>query len=206
MDARATRPKGTDEVLPGLLLGDASWLIGNSHGKPPMEVLREHGITHVLTVAHELRSKQQTGIEHLIVAADDCDEQDLISHFDQCNSFIEEGRTKGRVLVHCLAGVSRSATMVAAYLMKTQRLSSWEALDLLREKRSMARPNSGFFEQLQFYEAMDCQFVESPSNSHHYYQAQQKFCLKAKCQLYSASLQSQSQTNGEQENKKERLT
>lgn len=53
----------------------------------------------------------------------------------------------GKVLVHCVMGVSRSSTSVLAYLMLKERLSATEALTKIRRIRDI-RPNDGFLLQL----------------------------------------------------------
>ncbi|KAG8227633.1 hypothetical protein J437_LFUL008710 [Ladona fulva] len=55
-------------------------------------------------------------------------------------------------LVHCVAGVSRSAALCLAYLMKYERMSLRKAFVHLRSKRPSVRPNTGFFQQLIAYE------------------------------------------------------
>jgi len=59
---------------------------------------------------------------------------------------------ENRVLVHCLAGMSRSATIVIAYLLATTPMTTEEATAFVRSKRSVIRPNQGFTKQLEQYE------------------------------------------------------
>jgi len=58
----------------------------------------------------------------------------------------------GKVLVHCYAGISRSATIILAYLMVNERMHLHLAIKLLRDKHSISKPNQGFMNQLlRFY-------------------------------------------------------
>lgn len=59
---------------------------------------------------------------------------------------------ENRVLVHCLAGMSRSATIVIAYLLATTPMTAEEATEFVRSKRRIVRPNYGFTKQLEQYE------------------------------------------------------
>jgi atypical dual specificity phosphatase len=56
------------------------------------------------------------------------------------------------VLVHCLAGMSRSATIVCAYLLATTSMNTHETISFVRSKRSIIRPNYGFEKQLKEWE------------------------------------------------------
>lgn len=68
--------------------------------------------------------------------------QQIINMFDTNNEWIDEMRTQGRtVLVHCAAGVLRSASFVIAYIMKKKSLNFKKAYKYVKEKRSVIFPN-----------------------------------------------------------------
>merc|ERR1719273_2383739 len=56
------------------------------------------------------------------------------------------------MLVHCHQGVSRSATVVMAYIMKSQKKTLKETLDFVRARRKQVMPNIGFWKQLSTFE------------------------------------------------------
>ncbi|CAD8057553.1 unnamed protein product [Paramecium sonneborni] len=88
--------------------------------------------------------------QHIIL--EDTENANISRHFENCFEFIEKGRSIGNVLVHCMAGISRSATIVAAYLMKKHRINSMEAIQQLQRKRWQVYPNEGFIKQLLQYD------------------------------------------------------
>ena len=61
------------------------------------------------------------------------------------------GRT---VLVHCAAGISRSPTVAAAYLMNKYRWGAAEALALVKTARPVIDPNGGLRDLLVRYESL----------------------------------------------------
>ncbi|XP_040925898.1 dual specificity protein phosphatase 22-A isoform X3 [Betta splendens] len=76
-----------------------------------------------------------------------------LQHFKECITFIHDCRLNGgSCLVHCLAGVSRSTTMVVAYLMTVTHYSWEDCLSAVKAVRSFVGPNYGFLEQLQEYQ------------------------------------------------------
>lgn len=86
----------------------------------------------------------------------DVDGQNIIQYFDETNEFIQQTyKTGGRILVHCQAGVSRSATILAACLMRSKKIKRDEAIEIIKRKRSCVAPNDGFMEQLNLYYDLD---------------------------------------------------
>ena len=82
----------------------------------------------------------------------DVDHQNIIQHFDESNEFIQQAyKAGGKILIHCQAGVSRSATILAACLMKSKKIKRDEALEIIKRKRACIAPNDGFMEQLDLY-------------------------------------------------------
>jgi dual specificity phosphatase 12 len=67
-----------------------------------------------------------------------------LRYFPAAIAFIKEGIQKGGILVHCYAGVSRSATCVIAYLMQEKQMSFDNAFQFLSSKRPVVFPNMGF--------------------------------------------------------------
>ena len=70
-------------------------------------------------------------------------------YFDEIGEKIKK---ENIVLVNCVAGVSRSATIVIAYIMKYYNLDLKSAFDLVRKRRNRICPNKKFMECLLDYE------------------------------------------------------
>ena len=93
-------------------------------------------------------------IRQMHIALEDVPEADLVSELGRGVEFISEGveREGQPTLVHCRAGMSRSASVVIAYLMKSRSLTLSQAFDFVKSHRQCVRPNEGFWEQLKLYQ------------------------------------------------------
>lgn len=80
-------------------------------------------------------------------------QENLQDYFHSAFSFIDEGRDQNYgVLVHCQLGVSRSASMMLAYVMRTLRLPLHEAYAYVKSKSSVISPNMSLIYQLVEFE------------------------------------------------------
>jgi hypothetical protein len=68
------------------------------------------------------------------------------------------------VLIHCMAGVSRSVSLTTYYLMKKYHLNYDKAISIIRSKRIVANPNDSFKFQLKTYQNKRENFTELDAN------------------------------------------
>lgn len=149
-----------DKVDEGLYISGASALEDTAR-------LQSEGITHILNAASEElysfvfgRSATNTLEEFqsmFTIKCLECDDrpsENLSGHFADIADFIEVGRAAGGVVVHCAAGISRSTTSLAAYLMIKEHLSLDAALHKVHLARQHVHPNDGFWRQLRDLESV----------------------------------------------------
>ena len=131
----------------------ALW-IGNYESAKETTNLAAHNIRYVVSVMEKGMCKdldrlyQANGITHLVLDASDVSGYDISKHFPKAIDFIESSIMTGNVLVHCFAGISRSSTVVLAYMMKTMGRPWRECLVLVQKHRSVVNPNHGFQQKL----------------------------------------------------------
>ncbi|XP_058826572.1 dual specificity protein phosphatase Mpk3 isoform X2 [Topomyia yanbarensis] len=136
------------EIMTGLFLGNAS------HSED-IKSLKKYNIKYILNVTPDLPNvfERDGHIKYLQIPITDHWSQDLAGHFPNAIKFIDEARAKGvGVLVHCLAGVSRSVTVTLAYIMFARTLSLNDAFSLVRARKPDVSPNFHFMEQLDTFE------------------------------------------------------
>ncbi|PPQ65736.1 hypothetical protein CVT24_011769, partial [Panaeolus cyanescens] len=120
----------------------------------------KHRITHIVSVCPDYPS---TGPNHLAVPIEDSEYDNLLAYLPTICDFVEDAvKGHGRVLVHCVMGISRSASAVAAYLMRSRKIAVSEAISYLKQLRPIVHPNYGFIRQLHVF--ADCGY--QPSQSH----------------------------------------
>lgn len=141
-----------DQILPGL------WL-GSQDAADDIQTLNRLNIKHILSlreqnVKDEILKNQIHSINYRIWIEDD-EDQDISQYFDWSFSIIDNIlKTNQSILIHCHAGISRSASIVIAYIIRSysEYFSSVENVIKCISQVRIVDPNSGFRQQLEdFY-------------------------------------------------------
>ncbi|KAM4721995.1 uncharacterized protein WCC33_008257 [Rhinophrynus dorsalis] len=136
-------------ILPFLFLG-------NERDAQDLSRMVTLNIGHVLNVTTHLPlyHVESGALRYKRLPATDNSKQDLRQYFEEAFEFIEEAQQEGKgVLIHCQAGVSRSATVVIAYLMKHTLMTVGDAYKFVKGKRPIISPNLNFMGQLLEFES-----------------------------------------------------
>lgn len=134
------------EILPFLFVG--SQVHAQSRA-----ILSGLKITHILNITATCPNCFPNDIQYKTIPIKDTWNQNISSFFQECFEFIDSARSSdGRVLVHCVAGISRSPTITIAYLMKTTNMSLQDALSHVKGRRSIVAPNLDFLVELEAFE------------------------------------------------------
>ncbi len=92
-------------------------------------------------------------VKQLAIYLSDHHATHIDSWFDIALKAIDTHLRQGKkVLVHCRMGISRSATMIIAHLMKKRGLSMKQAISHVERVRPIINPNPGFMTQLKIFE------------------------------------------------------
>jgi hypothetical protein len=120
--------------------------IGDEDSARDIEVLQGLGITHILIAGSYMRA-YLTNMNYKQLPLEDSLEQNLTNYLSDALAYIENA--EGKILVHCAAGISRSGSIIVAYLMKKNNTGFDTALSMARNKSSRIRPNPNFERQLR---------------------------------------------------------
>lgn len=130
---------------------DGRVFIGNDAGARNLHKLKRIGITHIINCAGELRNYHPSDFHYLSLDLQDRND-DIMRYLERTYRYILyalKSNPKNKVLIHCFAGVSRSASIATYYLMRKNKIPFSSALQILRGKRQIVSPNQFYTRQLQ---------------------------------------------------------
>eukprot|EP00210_Caulerpa_lentillifera_P000657 g634.t1 len=138
--------EGSWKSYPSVLIPQVLYL-GSWDDALNLERLKEIKIRSVVTIHNNPEElKLPSRFDHLRIELPDIPTADISVHFNSVYEHIEAARDSGHaVLVHCGAGVSRSATLCVAYLMRRFSWGAVKARNHVLEKRRKISINEGFW-------------------------------------------------------------
>jgi predicted protein tyrosine phosphatase len=106
----------------------------------------------IINVANEVENKFYEFFDYVKFPWNDFPEFNILEHLDSIVDRVYQAISDGQnVLVHCRMGLSRSVSVVIAYLMKYENKSYDDAYDFVKSKNKLICPNDGFVLQLKDY-------------------------------------------------------
>ncbi|OMJ85099.1 hypothetical protein SteCoe_13622 [Stentor coeruleus] len=140
-----------NEMIPNFLYLGSEEQAHNAH------IIQNLKITHIVNATKSSPNKFHE-IKYCKVTVADQEDEKISRFFQKAYCFIESAMhenqlgAKNVVLVHCAHGVSRSATLVVMFLMRTFGMSLENSMKHVKKHRNKAEPNPGFIKQLEeFY-------------------------------------------------------
>lgn len=138
---------GLTRILPHLYLGSQKDVLNK-------DLMTQNGISYVLNASNSCPKPDficESRFMRIPVNDSYCEK--LLPWLDKSIEFIDKAKLSScQVIVHCLAGISRSATIAIAYIMKTMGMSSDDAYRFVKDRRPSISPNFNFLGQLLEYE------------------------------------------------------
>ena len=126
--------------------------LGDIDGASDFDYFSKENINNVLSIIDrppDYSEEDKIKINHKVINIDDYEDANIIKYFKECIEFIEKSN---KVFVHCMCGISRSSTIVIAYLMWKAHCSYYDAYFFVKKRRPFIDPNDGFINQLKMFE------------------------------------------------------
>lgn len=136
------------EVYPNIYVGNLACIYNP-------EILDMLKIKNIITAVTGITPPYPDKYNYLNLDLIDSCQEEIINKFEISNKFIEESLQKNeKVLVHCICGVSRSSTIVIAYLIYKKIFGNVDKIiENLKNKREIINPIPNFKNQLELYYA-----------------------------------------------------
>lgn len=151
-------------VYPNLIL--SPWLfLGDQRCAWSLAALIDLQITHIVNISTDIcnyfedhpaaRLPNDNFIKYLTIRMHDDQNSDIYSQFQLVFNFIDMAKKtdpNAKIMVHCQMGISRSASLVIAYIMHLTGASLKDIYYHVKARRYIVQPNKGFWQQLGFVE------------------------------------------------------
>lgn len=150
---KSTFQKYIDDSFEANQIIDNLWL-GAVSSSCNREALHEYKIETIISAFLGSVAEYPYDFDYERAKLRDVEDEDILQHFDYLLPIIHKNLMENKpVLICCQRGRSRSASIVAAYLIRYRNMTTDEALKFIKDKRTQINPNKGYIDQLRTFEA-----------------------------------------------------
>ena len=126
--------------------------LGDIEGATDFNYFKREQIHNVISIVNEPPEyPEEMKINQKSFKIEDRFNYNIIQYFKECIDFIENS---DKIYIHCLFGISRSATIVIAYLMWKTHSNFEDTYNYIKKRRPKVEPNNGFISQLKQFETL----------------------------------------------------
>jgi len=144
--------KYIDQTFEANEIIDNLWL-GSISSSCNREALLEHNIETIISAILGSTAAYPFDFKYERSKLRDVEGEDIITEFYRLLPIIHTELINHRsVLIHCVHGKSRSCSIVASYLIYYKNMTTGEALEFIKKKRTQIDPNPGYIRQLKQFE------------------------------------------------------
>lgn len=123
--------------------------LGNMSHSLSRAILKALGIKRIVNISQDIACSFPDDFEYYHIKIDDHPKENIYGYLDDAYHFIES--SPGPVFVHCRMGISRSSSIVIAYIGKKFNLPYEQVYEIVKHRRHCISPNHGFKAQLKKY-------------------------------------------------------
>ena len=114
--------------------------------------LEKNNIKYIINCSGDICENICNYINYLTLNLKDNTKENIECVFYKCIDFINQCKKENKkILIHCLQGISRSATITIAYLIYNNKMNVDKAFNFIQKKRKIINPNLNFFLQLELF-------------------------------------------------------
>ena len=126
--------------------------LGDIEGATNYNYFKNENIHNILSIVNEPPEYPSSlKINHKCLKFEDKDNTNIVKYFQECIDFIE---VSDKIYIHCLFGISRSPTIVIAYLIWKTHSNFENVYNFVKKRRPNIEPNKGFISQLKQFDNM----------------------------------------------------
>ena len=126
--------------------------LGGVEGLSEYEYFKTEQIQNILSVLNDApKIPEGKNINQKIINIDDLFSENIMKYFKECIEYIEKS---DKIFIHCTCGVSRSSTIVLAYLMWKTHSNFNDVYSFVKKRRPEIDPNNGFRSQLKKFQKL----------------------------------------------------